>query len=226
MQEQGDGDRTAVLIHGGMADHGTWHAVTSHLVRQGYRVLAPDLRGHGRSARGAYRPAALAEDLTESLPTGADIAIGHSLGGLALALAVGQLAPRRVVYSDPGFRLNGMGNSVPKGLHAMVDQASRESIQRANPRWSKADVKAELAGFALFDRAFLPHIESFDGDYLPAPPAVPSLVQLADPSLTIDAATAELLRSRGFEITVVAGAGHCIHRDDFQGFIESLRGWI
>ncbi|MDJ0463901.1 hypothetical protein [Streptomyces sp. H27-C3] len=53
---------------------------------------------------------------------------------------------------------------------------------------------------------------------------MPSLVQLADPSLTIDTEAADQLRERGFQVAVVAG--HCIHRDDLEGLMASLQGWI
>ena len=36
----GDGPRTALLIHGLIDDHGTWHDVIPALVARGYRVLA------------------------------------------------------------------------------------------------------------------------------------------------------------------------------------------
>ncbi|MCP3818475.1 alpha/beta hydrolase [Streptomyces sp. A3M-1-3] len=226
VHEHGEGDKVALLIHGGMSDHRTWHAVEGRLVDQGYRVVAPDLRGHGRSDRGEYRPELLADDLVENLPAGADVAIGHSLGGVSLSLAAARLKPKRAVYCDPGFRLGALAAEAFAFMRAMVDEASPESVRLANPRWSAADVEAELAGFALFDRAFLGSVAGFDGDYLPLAPAVPSLVQLADPSLTIDASAAELLRERGFDVTVVAGTGHCIHRDDLDAFMASLKGWI
>ncbi|MFF7607775.1 alpha/beta fold hydrolase [Streptomyces parvulus] len=226
VHENGTGDKVALLIHGGMSDHRTWHAVEDHLVGLGYRVVAPDLRGHGRSPRGEYRPELLAEDLVENLPTGADVAIGHSLGGLSLALAVSELRPARAVYSDPGFLLRNVPAGATAGMRHMVASATADSVRAMNPRWSPEDVAAELAGFALFDPGFLDATERFAQDYLPERAVVPSLVQLADPSLCIDTRGAGRLRERGFEVCVVPRSGHCVHRDDPQGFLKSLDGWI
>ncbi|SHN19092.1 alpha/beta fold hydrolase [Cryptosporangium aurantiacum] len=223
VHERGTGDRLALLIHGGMSDHRTWHAVEDELVARGYRVLAPDLRGHGVSPRGEYRPELLADDLVESLPAGADVAIGHSLGGLALALAVDRLRPARAVYSDPGLRLGDIPPNVLELMRAMVASATEESVRAQNPRWSDADVAAELAGFKLLD----PEFElAMSGPASAFVATRPSLVQLADPSFTISPEAAEELRANGFEIRTVAGTGHCIHRDDLAGFLASLDGWI
>ncbi|WP_217251080.1 alpha/beta fold hydrolase [Streptomyces sp. AC602_WCS936] len=226
VHQRGSGDKVALLIHGAMSDHRTWHAVEDHLVGLGYRVLAPDLRGHGRSPRGTYRPELLAEDLAESLPTDADVAIGHSMGGLSLALAVDRLRPARAVYSDPGFQLGNLPDGATAGMEQMVASATAESVRAMNPRWSDADVAAELAGFSLFDPGFLHATRRFERDYLPKSAVVPSLVQLADPSLCVDAAGAALLEERGFQVRVVPRTGHCIHRDDPQAFLQSLDGWI
>ncbi|WP_395570475.1 alpha/beta fold hydrolase [Streptomyces sp. BK79] len=226
VHERGSGDKLAILIHGAMSDHRTWHAVEDHLVGLGYRVLAPDLRGHGRSPRGAYRPELLADDLVESLPTGADVAIGHSMGGLSLALAVARLRPARAVYSDPGFQLSNVPAGATTGMRQMVASATAESVRTMNPRWSDEDVAAELAGFSLFDPAFLEATRRFEQDYLPPSAVVPSLVQLADPSLCVDDRAAALLEKRGFQVCVVPRTGHCVHRDDPQAFLDSLDGWI
>ncbi|MGE6738474.1 alpha/beta fold hydrolase, partial [Streptomyces sp. NPDC059900] len=156
------GEKVALLIHGGMSDHRTWHAFEEHLIGLGYRVVAPDLRGHGHSPRGAYRPELLADDLVENLPAGADVAIGHSLGGLSLALAASRLRPKRAVYSDPGFLLRNVPAGAHAGMRQMVASATAESVSAMNPRWSPQDVAAELAGFALFDPEFLSCIEQFE----------------------------------------------------------------
>ncbi|MEU3463469.1 alpha/beta hydrolase [Streptomyces sp. NPDC006733] len=227
VHERGNGDKVALLVHGGMSDHRTWHAVEEELILRGYRVIAPDLRGHGRSPRGEYRAELLADDLVENLPTGADLAIGHSLGGLSLALAADRLRPRRAVYSDPGFRVGDLPPEATRFMLDLVESASADSVRTMNPRWSDADVAAELAGFALFDREFFAVTENGTAlGYLPASAVVPSLVQLADPSLCVSPESARELRENGFEIRTVEGAGHCIHRDDFDGFMASLDGWI
>ena len=51
VQESGNGSKTAVLIHGIMSDSRAWHRVTAELEEHGFRVLAVDLAGHGRSPR-------------------------------------------------------------------------------------------------------------------------------------------------------------------------------
>lgn len=101
----GEGDRIALLIHGIMADHRTWRRVGPALAERGYRAIAVDLRGHGASGRGEYSPEAFADDVVETLPAGAELAIGHSLGGLTLSLAVDRLKPKRAVFSDPAWHL-------------------------------------------------------------------------------------------------------------------------
>jgi pimeloyl-ACP methyl ester carboxylesterase len=55
---------------------------------------------------------------------------------------------------------------------------------------------------------------------------VPSLVLLADDSAVIRPQDAETLRERGFTLRTVPGAGHTVHRDDFEGFMTALEGWI
>ncbi|MFD7256679.1 alpha/beta fold hydrolase [Streptomyces sp. NPDC059874] len=223
----GEGDRIALLIHGIMADHRTWRRVGPALADLGYRVIAVDLRGHGASGRGEYAPELYANDLVDSLPAGAELAIGHSLGGLTLSLAVDRLRPRRAVFSDPAWHLASPGEGFGPELFARFKAADKELIQSMNPRWEEADVDVELATLAVWDEATALSLSPLLGaDLMPAGPAVPSLVQLADPSFLISEERAAMLKSRGFEVRSVSGAGHTIHRDDFDGFMASLEGWI
>jgi pimeloyl-ACP methyl ester carboxylesterase len=223
----GEGDRIALLIHGIMADHRAWRTVGPALAAEGYRVIAVDLRGHGLSERGdSYTPQAFADDLVETLPAGAELAVGHSLGGLTLSLAVDRLRPLRAVYSDPAWHLelpDGFGPEV----FAQFKSAPREQIAAMNPRWDAEDVDIEVATLKLWDEASALGLADLTGqDLLPAKPVVPSLVQLADPSMLINEERAAILRERGFEVRHVKGAGHTIQRDDFDGFMASLDGWI
>ncbi|MFN2548916.1 MAG: alpha/beta fold hydrolase [Myxococcales bacterium] len=45
----GDGDRAVVLAHGGMFDKESWAAQAQQLAGAGFRVLALDFRGYGKS---------------------------------------------------------------------------------------------------------------------------------------------------------------------------------
>ncbi|MCT4353514.1 alpha/beta hydrolase [Streptomyces sp. Je 1-79] len=227
----GSGERVALLVHGIMADHRTWRRVGPALAERGYRVIAVDLRGHGASGRAAgpegYTPEEYADDLVETLPGGAELAIGHSLGALALATAVERLAPRRAVYSDPAWHLPAEEASLRAELFVQAKRLTREHIRVFNPRWAEEDLDIEIDTVGLWDERSAHALTAFaDRDLWPAKPVVPSLVTLADPSMLVTADHARMLAERGFELRTVAGAGHTIHRDDFDGFITALEGWI
>ncbi|MFJ3669059.1 alpha/beta fold hydrolase [Streptomyces sp. NPDC090106] len=223
----GTGDRTALLVHGIMSDSRTWRRVGPALAERGYRVTAVDLRGHGGSPRGDYGIEHFADDLVDTLPTGADVIVGHSLGGLALSLAVDRLRPLRAVYSDPAWSSQNPEQALDPEVFASAKNISREHIVQFNPRWAAEDVDIEVATVADWDAdtSYFLDGRPLTG-FVPGRPVVPSLVQLADPSLLVGPADVELLRASGFEVRTVTGAGHTIHRDDFDGFMASLEGWI
>ncbi|WP_037605124.1 alpha/beta fold hydrolase [Streptacidiphilus rugosus] len=227
-REWGSGDKVALLVHGIMSDSRTWRLVGPALAERGYRVIAVDQRGHGASGRGEYTPENYADDLVETLPGGAALAIGHSLGGLTLSLAVDRLKPERAVFSDPAWRLVQPEQGFDPAMFVeFAAHATRESIAATNPRWAEEDVQVELETLAVWDGATALALSSLtEAAVLPQKPVVPSLVQVADPSFLLSAEDKETLRGRGFEVRTVEGAGHTIHRDDFAGFMASLDGWI
>ncbi|ADI04795.1 putative hydrolase [Streptomyces bingchenggensis BCW-1] len=106
----GTGAPPLLLVHGWGGDAGEWAPHLAAWSRR-HRVLAPDLRGHGRSlapAGGAYGPRDFAADLAallHRLDTGPVVAVGHSMGGQAVtALAVEHPAlVRAVVVLDPAY---------------------------------------------------------------------------------------------------------------------------
>ncbi|MEV0125534.1 alpha/beta hydrolase [Streptomyces sp. NPDC050703] len=224
--EWGTGDRVALLVHGIMSDHRTWRRVGPALADKGYRAIGVDLRGHGASGRGAYGAEIFADDLVETLPVGAEVAIGHSLGALALSLAVERLAPARAVYSDPAWALGNAG-SVDPAMFVQFKRVTRGVIAGFNPRWEAADVDIEVATVAAWDPDTAHALAGrYAVDRTPDAPVVPSLVQVAGLGRLVDEERRAELKQRGFEVRTVEGAGHTIHRDDFDAFMESLDGWV
>ncbi|WP_433887543.1 alpha/beta hydrolase [Streptomyces sp. CA-111067] len=224
----GTGERTALLVHGMMADHRTWRRVGPALAERGYRVAAVDLRGHGTSPRqpgpeGArrYRLDDMAADLADSCPSGAELALGHSLGALVLQRAIDLgLDVGRAVFSDPAWRTQ----PHDLGPARAYRNATPAQIRAANPRWEDAAVADESACLALWDPDTVTALDPPPG--LPAAEAVPSLVLLADPSERVPPVQQQALLTRGFSLRRVTGAGHNIHRDDFPAFMDALAGWV
>lgn len=220
----GDGERTAVLVHGIMADSRTWNLVAPRIADHGYRVMGVDLRGHGASGRGRYSPREWADDLVDTLPSEPEVAIGHSLGAVALALAVDRLRPARVVYSDPTWLANGTAD--PRRFRRYKD-ATRERVVELHPRWSTDDIDLELAGLRDWDPDTVDGLALITGaDVAPRHPTMPSLVLCANESPYYSERNTTRMREQGLEVRVVVGAGHTIHRDDPDGFLAGLEGWI
>ncbi|MFF0226788.1 alpha/beta fold hydrolase [Streptomyces sp. NPDC004629] len=225
-RQWGEGDRVAVLVHGIMADHRTWRRVGPALADRGYRVVAVDLRGHGASGRGEYSADSWAGDLVDTLAAAPELAIGHSLGAMALAGAVERLAPGRAVYCDPAWEMRPEAGAGAARFAAFKD-ATRDMITSLNPRWEEADVEVELATLAAWDPRTAQAIAAvYAVSRTPARAVVPSLVLTADPSTLVSAELQGRLTRSGFEVRTVGGAGHTLHRDDFDGFMSALTDWI
>lgn len=226
LHELGDGDKVALLVHSIISSADTWSRVAPQLADRGYRVIMPDLRGHGDSPHAEeYTPALFAADLVESLPTGADLAIGHSFGASVLSLAVAELRPAKVVYVDPAWRFTEKAVTEIREFAQFTKVATAEGISPMFPKWAPEDIQAELSGYARWDVRAVDWLES-TSDYLPARPVVPSLVLGAGDHHLVPDDLAERLRASGFEVRYVPDTGHCIHRDDLAGFLASLDGWI
>jgi len=103
------GDPTLVLVHGGAA-HGQWWAPLAPLLAEdGFRVLAPDLSGHGDSdRREVYSVDVWAQEVLgvaqDGAGSGRPIVVGHSMGGfvtIATAAVHGSRLDGAVVIDAP-----------------------------------------------------------------------------------------------------------------------------
>jgi len=82
-----------LCLHGILEQGAAWSEVAINLAQKGYRVIAPDLRGHGRSDRvgkgGSYNLIDFLGDIdaiVENLAGKAFILVGHSLGSVLGAI--------------------------------------------------------------------------------------------------------------------------------------------
>jgi pimeloyl-ACP methyl ester carboxylesterase len=79
-------DTTIVLIHGATDSYVSWSQIAPRLANAGYRVIVPELRGHGKTDKpteGLYAAQTYGQDieaLLESLEIGKAHFVGHSLG--------------------------------------------------------------------------------------------------------------------------------------------------
>lgn len=106
-EDRGAGEPAFIFVHGWTCDRSFFTPQVEYFARQ-HRVVSVDLRGHGESDKpqGPYPISAYADDLAYmivQLDLGKVVAVGHSMGGLAV-LQLGVAHPDHVaaiVMVDP-----------------------------------------------------------------------------------------------------------------------------
>lgn len=140
--DTGRGEPTLLLVHGLASNAGFWRYVIPDLAEAGYRVVAVDLPGFGKSDKGAYPytmrfQADVLARLVRVLDLGPVVVVGHSMGGqiaLTLALEHPELVDRLVLAAPAGIERFGPGAGAWLAGALTVDgivNASEETI-RAN----------------------------------------------------------------------------------------------
>ncbi len=238
-----------LAIHGWSCDSHDWMWQIP-VLEPDHRVIAPDLRGHGRSSVPAdgYTPPSFAADLArllERLDVGPVVALGHSLGTVvACTLAVER--PELVsalILSDPVYGL-------PLELMPMLE-ASVTAFEQADP------VAVAQAAFTLFYTPETPaHLPVWHQRRLAGtPPHViaQSLINLytGPDAWAVGAATSEYLARRRVpvlafyaeesraaveraalpddglsRVEVWPGAGHFLHQERPEQFNEIVTTWL
>ena len=217
-----------LLVHGLFADHSNWWQLTAVLEARGCPVVAPDLAGHGASPRrSTYSPQAWAGDVVDALAGERfDLAIGHSLGGLVLALAAPQLDVGRAVYLDPTWRMTAEQHDRFAALWREQLGWTPEQWRAGYPTWHANDVASRLRSVATMDPAAIDGLAPGGGhDLAPDRAAVPSLVVAADGSEFVGEAEQARLAEAGFDVTATPGVGHGAFREDFGTFLAVLDAW-
>lgn len=164
------GAPTLLLLHGWVASGGlNWFASFETLSRR-FRVIAPDLRGHGRGIRSWQRFSLddCADDVAALLgrvSSGPVIAVGYSMGGavaqllwrrhrdrvagLVLCATGGTLVPKRrdrMVFTTAmtavveTMRVGQLSAVVPRALVNTVVQRARPARPRSLPSWAALEM--------------------------------------------------------------------------------------
>jgi lipase len=212
----GPDEGPAILCLHGVTGHGQRFRRLAGECLASRRVLAPDLRGHGRST---WLPPWTAEqhvldlvDLLEAEELETIDIVGHSFGGLIathLASAIGEHVGR-VVLLDPAIELE------PE--HALGEaEAARNPPSWASPEDAKAARREQRtpAGYAASDQDVDDHLErGEDGRYrfrYCASAAVTAWSEMAGPVV---------------DLREFAGRIHCVTAGQAPYVRDSTREWL
>ena len=160
---------TALLLHGWSCDSHDWSFQIPCLLQHGFRVIALDHRGHGRSSAPisqtpakTYGPRAMAEDavaLLQHLQTGPVLLIGHSMGSNVASIMAVEHAElvKALVVMQPIY------SASPSAMHALASKM-RETPDRIpdiaveffdkvmytprTPEWIKTQTRRRVLGNA------------------------------------------------------------------------------
>lgn len=173
VHEFGPSDGTPLLALHGVTGHGARFRALADDHLPGHRVIAPDLRGHGRSP--ALPPWTLERHAADALAVldarglGSAAVMGHSFGGV-VALHLARLAPERIsalLLLDPAVRVepeDALANASSAG-QTVADRGQAFATQRGDwPDVADSVVEEEVAA----------HWAEFGGGWRPryCPPAI------------------------------------------------------
>jgi pimeloyl-ACP methyl ester carboxylesterase len=151
-RELGDG-RPLVLLHGFTGDGRQWidPGPAALLARNGFRVILPDLRGHGDSARphdpAAYPPDVLADDglaLIGQLGLENYDLGGYSLGGqIALRILARGARPGRAVIGGAGLDATRQAPGTSRHRPLLTALVNGDTFEPGSPEAEQAHWIAE-----------------------------------------------------------------------------------
>jgi pimeloyl-ACP methyl ester carboxylesterase len=234
-----DADRRALLVHG-LGSNGAlmWrYGVT--LADAGWYAEAVDLRGHGTAPRALdYTLDAYAGDLARVRADAAaedaawDLVIAHSLGGAAATLAsAGDPGwTRQLVLVDPAIHLSAHDRDIVRASQERAfGDTSVAAVRAEHPHWHEHDIELKALSAQQASRWAVEQtsLQNAEWDVRPAAArlTVPTHVLAADPtvfSIFQGALAGEVLQNRNVTMSVVAGAGHSLHRDRPEATLQAL----
>lgn len=186
-RQWGVGNKVALLLHGMAGSSESWHRVGPELERRGYRAIALDLPGHGRSEPNPNLSIPdvsrlVVETLQELGIERPDVVIGHSFGGTVLAAAIEELLPHRAIYVDaPTTSRGGWDRAETSEEYAGSRQLRTYALLRASKLYySDLDCEIEARAALDFDPGTAAGFAAAEGgDWTPASPPLSLMVRAA-----------------------------------------------
>jgi pimeloyl-ACP methyl ester carboxylesterase len=235
-----------LLVHGWGGDGREWSAHAEALADR-FRVIVPDLRGHGRSEvpEEGNTPAEMTDDLAAllcHLGTGRAIAVGHSMGGQVvnlLAVRHPELV-RSVVALDPAHGAHGAEvEGIPARLADYRERGARaaaEVVAGALPAGAPAGLRTAHVRTML---GTPDHViaQAYAGMYTDPgavgvrPHSEACLRHRTQPALTVwtsaQAATWErgTLQVAGSRVEHWPDTGHYLHEERVDRTVRLLEDW-
>lgn len=244
------GDKPQLVLAHGATDNGLCWRRTAQALEGEYDILMLDARGHGLSDKpeSGYAPADHAADvvgLIAGLGLDRPVLMGHSMGAATTA-AVAGLYPqsiRAAILEDPGWRPTSMA---PADWEARMDQMrrqfavwnrmSREELlalgRKQSPTWDEAEFPDWADSKLQFNPVFMGGLRQRSPRWQDAaqPIAVPALLITGDPEqgaiVTPDVAAEATALNPHISVVHLAGAGHNIRRERFDGFLAAVRTFL
>lgn len=244
---------SVVLLHGNGSSWTTWSRVGPALRAHGLDVLAPDLRGAGRSVRpptGAYDLPAVAgdvHDLIETLRLHRPVLVGHCWGAaVALTLAVGAAGGREppvvgglVLEELPSDMIAPREKPVVRDFLRMM-RGSPEYVERwvalVCREWHPVDRRSLVENVYGAD---LDVYLSAMVDGATAGPLYPLLARLEAPALVLrgdprrggiltDDDWRRVIRNlpEGCSARELVGGGHEVHGGDYHAYLDAVTEFL
>ena len=237
-----------VLLHPFPLNHTFWEQVRPHLSGR-YRVLMPDLRGHGQSelGEGAATMDKLARDLAELLraeQVGKAIFVGVSIGGYLLfefwrrhreqvaALVLANTRPGAETSESKALRLQSAERVIHEGTAGFVEEMMPKVLAQST-RETRPDIVA--AARRMMQQMSPQDIAGVQRGMAERPDSVLTLSTIDVPTLiiageddSVPLSEAELMRRliSGSELRVIAGAGHYAALEKPEEFSALLRKFL
>ena len=232
-----------VLIHPGIGSSARLHAWVPHFARE-YRVVRPDIRGHGRSEPALDKPLTqqrLALDVVELLDHlgAADAHVMGAAAGGMIAMQAALRAPERfrslALYATaPGIHpdrpkkgnwlervgRDGVRRFLAETAHDRIGEVSREQLE-----WFLDTAEGVTPAFLA---RFVPLMAS---EYYPerlAEFTFPVLMVVPDPDPSIDRSEYDLMRKylRTHEFVAIAGVNHSMTAEIPDRCAEELKRFL